>query len=104
MSQGKSSLRAKKYLRDDRILPELLSENLSNVPDDTLSDTESDSDRNSVTERKIVRPKKNYSDSERNSEESDSTSDVGATTWVKEDRTPNLGPFTGNTGGETNSM
>jgi hypothetical protein len=23
---------------------------------------------------------------------------MGATTWVKEDKTPNLGPFTGNPG------
>jgi hypothetical protein len=29
-------------------------------------------------------------------EESDNTSNTGATTWVKEDKTPNLGPFTGN--------
>jgi hypothetical protein len=34
-----------------------------------------------------VRPEKNYSDSETSSEESDTTSDVGATTWVKGDRT-----------------
>jgi hypothetical protein len=26
------------------------------------------------------------------------TSNAGATTWVKEDKTPNLGPFTGNPG------
>jgi hypothetical protein len=58
MSQGKSSLRAKKYLRDDWILPELLSNNLSDVPDDILSGTESDSDRDSVTERKILRQEK----------------------------------------------
>jgi hypothetical protein len=51
MSQGKSSLQAKKYLRD-QILPELLMDNLSDVHDDILSDTESDSDRNSVNERK----------------------------------------------------
>jgi hypothetical protein len=39
--------------------------------------------------------KKNYSDNETSSEESDSTSDARATMWVKEDRKPNLGPFTG---------
>jgi hypothetical protein len=48
----------KKYLRADRILPELLSDNLSDVPDDILNGTESDSDRDSVTERKIVRMEK----------------------------------------------
>jgi hypothetical protein len=31
-------------------------------------------------------------------EENDNTSNAGATTWVKEDKTPNLGPFTGNPG------
>jgi hypothetical protein len=49
------------------------------IPDDILSDTESDSDRDSVTERKIVWPDKNYSDSETSSEERDSTSDAEAT-------------------------
>jgi hypothetical protein len=38
------ALRAKIYLRDDRILPESLSDNLVDVPGDILSDTESDSD------------------------------------------------------------
>jgi hypothetical protein len=56
MLQGKISLQAKKYLRDEQILPELLLDNLSNVPDDILSDTESDSDWDSVTEKKIVQP------------------------------------------------
>jgi hypothetical protein len=56
-----------------------------------------------VTKRKIVRPEKYYSDSETSCEESDSTSDVGATTWVKEDRTPNLGPLL-EIRGETNSL
>jgi hypothetical protein len=42
--------------------------------------------------------RKKYSESETSSEESDNTSNVGATTWVKEDKTRNLGPFTGNPG------
>jgi hypothetical protein len=41
---------------------------------------------------------KKNSDSETSSEESDSTSDAGATMWVKEDRMPNLGFSTGNPG------
>jgi hypothetical protein len=36
--------------------------------------------------------------SETGSEGSDNISDVEATMWVKEDKTPNLGPFTGNPG------
>jgi hypothetical protein len=50
-----------------------------------------------VRETKIVREKK-YSESEMSFEESDNTSNVGATTWVKQDKTPNLGPLTGNPG------
>jgi hypothetical protein len=42
--------------------------------------------------------KKKYSESETSSEESDNKSNVGATMWVREDKTPNLGPFTGNPG------
>jgi hypothetical protein len=62
--------------------------------------SESESD-DSVRERKIVRPKQSYSESQTSSEKSDDsndTSNAGATTWVKEDKMPNLGPFTGNPG------
>jgi hypothetical protein len=41
---------------------------------------------------------KKYSESGTRSEESDNTSNEGATTWIKEGRTPNLGLFTGNPG------
>jgi hypothetical protein len=51
-----------------------------------------------VRETKIVPWEKKYSEGETRSEESNNTSNVGATTWVKEDKTPNLGPFTGNPG------
>jgi hypothetical protein len=81
---------------EEVILPELLSDNLSNGPDDICNYSQSDIDV-SVTEKNCVAGK-NYSDSETSYEESDSTSDAGATTWVKEGRTPNLGPFTGNSG------
>jgi hypothetical protein len=52
-------------------------------------------------ERKIVCPKLRYTESQTGSKESDDsndTSNAGATTWVKEDKMPNLGPFTGNPG------
>jgi hypothetical protein len=42
--------------------------------------------------------RKKYSESETSCEKSDNTSTAGATTRVKEDKTPNLGPFTGNPG------
>jgi hypothetical protein len=45
---------AKKFLMEDGILPELLSDNLSDVPEDIFSESECD---NSMRERKIVRPK-----------------------------------------------
>jgi hypothetical protein len=46
-----------------------------------------------------VHPEQSYSESYTSSKESDNsnnTSNAGAATWVKEDRMPNLGPFTGN--------
>jgi hypothetical protein len=54
-----------------------------------------------MREIKIVRPKQSYSQSQTGSEESDDSNDTSnaeATTWVKEDKTPNLGYFTGNPG------
>jgi hypothetical protein len=54
-----------------------------------------------VRERKMVCPKQSYSESQTSSKESDDGTDisnVGATTWVNEDKTPNSGRFTGNPG------
>jgi hypothetical protein len=85
---------------EDVILPELLSDNLYDVPEDSLVISGSDRDK-SVRERKIVCPKQSYSESQTSLEESDDsndTSNVWATTWVKEDKVPNLGPFTRNPG------
>jgi hypothetical protein len=48
--------------------------------------------------QKLCHEKKKYSERETSSEESNNTSNVGATTRVKEGKTPNLGPFTGNPG------
>jgi hypothetical protein len=64
MSQPHTSHRAKKYLKDDRILPELLSDSLSDVPDDISSESGSD---NTVCEIKIV-------DQEQSSSVTDETS------------------------------
>jgi hypothetical protein len=46
----------------------------------------------------VLQEKKKYSESETSSEESDNTSNAGATMQVNEDKTPNLGPYTGNPG------
>ena len=48
-----------------------------------------------------MHPLLSYSDSEQGANESDDddeTLDSGVSTWVKTDKTPNLGPFTGNPG------
>jgi len=52
-------------------------------------------------ENKIVHPLPSYSDSEQSTNESDDddkTLDPAVYPWVKTDKTPNLGPFTGNPG------
>jgi hypothetical protein len=54
-----------------------------------------------VRERKTVHLKQSYSESQTSFEESDDSNDTSnsrATTWVKEDKTSNLGPFTRNLG------
>jgi hypothetical protein len=81
------------------ILPELLSDNLYDVPEDNLVISESDND-DSMRERKIMRPKQSYSERQTRPDEHDdsnNTSNAGAIMWVKEDKTPNLGRSTGNT-------
>jgi hypothetical protein len=90
VSKGGSYYRAKKHSREDLILQELLSDNLSDVPEDIFQ-RKRFCDRN-----KNCAVRKKYSESGTSSKESDSTLNVGATTWVKEDKTLNLGPFTGN--------
>jgi hypothetical protein len=67
-----------------------LSDNLSDVPGDIFQRK-----RRFFEKQELCREKK-YSESETSSEENDNTSNAGSTTWVKEDRMPNVGPFTGN--------
>jgi hypothetical protein len=86
---------SKQYLREELILPELLSDNLSDVSEDIFSESDSD---DSVREINIVWPEHSENESSTSSEESDNTSNAWATTWVKEDKMPNLGHFTGNPG------
>jgi len=78
---------------------ELLADTLSDVPDDT--DSDSDSSIIGNRQNKIVQPLLSYSDSEQSANESDDddeTPDSAVSIWVKTDKTPNLGPFTGNPG------
>src|SRR5215475_6609202 len=91
-----------KYLTEDEISAELLADTLSDVPEDADSDSENDSDSFIIGNRqnKIVHPLPSYSDKEQSANESDDdeTLDSAVSTWVKTDKTPNLGPFTGNPG------
>src|SRR5215469_13599735 len=90
----------------DKIAAELLADTLSDVPEDTDSDSENDSESDSdcsfigIRKNKIVHPIPSYSESEsaNESDEDNETLDSAASTWVKTDKTPNLGPFTGNPG------
>ena len=92
-----------KYLTEDEISAEMLADTWSDVPDDADSDSENDSDSSIIGNRqnKIVHPLLSYSDSEQSANESDyddETLDSAVSTWVKTDKTPNLGQFTGNPG------
>ena len=89
------------YLTEDEISAELLADTLSDVPDNADSDSENDSDSSIIGNRqnKIVHPLPSYSDKEQSANESDDeTQDLAVSTWVKTDKTSNLGPFTGNPG------
>ena len=90
-----------KYLTDDEIPAELLADTLSDVPDDADSDSENDSDSSIIGDRqnKIVHPLPSYSEqSAKKRDDDDETLDSAVSTWVKTDKTPNLGPFTRNSG------
>ena len=81
----------------------MLADTLSDVSEDADCDSENDSDSSIIGNRqnKIVHPLPSYSDSEQRANEGDvdnETLDSAVSTWVKTDKTPNLGPFTGNPG------
>jgi hypothetical protein len=88
-----------KYLTEDEISAELLADTLSDVLDDADSDSENDSDSSVIGNRKnkIVHPLASYSDSEQSDDDYE-TLDSTVSTWVKTDKTPNLGSFTRNPG------
>jgi len=102
MMERRSSYK-EKYLTEDEISAELLADTLSDVLDDADSDSENDSGSSIIGNRqnKTVHPLPSYSDRDQSANESDDddeTLDSGVSTWVKTDKTPNLGPFTGNPG------
>ena len=99
MTERRSSY-VQEYLAEDEIAAELLADTLSDVPDNADSDSDSDSSFIGNRQNKIVHPLQSYSDSEQSANESDDddTLDLAVSTWVKTDKTPNLGPFTGNPG------
>ena len=79
------------YLAEDEIAVELLADTLSDVPDNADSDSGSSIIGN--RQNKIVHPLPSYSDSEQsaNGNDGDDTLDTAVSTWVKTDKTPNLG-------------
>ena len=103
MTERGSSSYKEKYLTENEISAELLADTLSDVPEDADSDNENDSDSSIIVNRqnKTVHPLLSYNDSEQCANEGDDdneTLDSAVSTWVKTDKTPNLGPFTGNPG------
>jgi len=77
----RSSSYKEKYLTEDDISAELLADILSDVPDDADSDSENESEQ-----------------SANEIDDHDETLDSAVSTWVKTDKTPNLGPYTRNPG------
>ena len=79
----------------------MLADTLSDIPDDADSDSENDSDSSIIGNRqnKIVHPLPSYGEQSANESDDDNeTLGSAVSTWVKTDKTPNLGPFTGNPG------
>ena len=98
---GRSSY-DEKHLTEDEISAELLVDKLSDVPEDADSDSENGSD-SSITgnkQNKIVHPLRVKEKVKKSANESDEdeTLDSAVSTWVKKNKTPNLGPFTGKPG------
>jgi hypothetical protein len=78
----------------------LLADTLSDVSVDADSDSENHSDSSVIGNRKnkIVHPLASYSDSEQNAHKSDEDNETlysTVSTWIKTDKSPNLGQFTG---------
>jgi hypothetical protein len=78
---GRGSLYEEKCLTGDNISAELLADTLFDVPDDadSGSDNENEQSANQIND-------------------DDETLDSEVSTWVKRDKTPNLGQFSGNPG------
>jgi hypothetical protein len=73
-------------LRDEEIVADLMSDNLSDVPKDIYSESDGASDTEGKI-KNVPRGSECNSDSEISSDES--TSYVGATNWGANDETPN---------------
>jgi hypothetical protein len=100
VSQAENCHRAKTFLTEELILPELVSDNLSDVPMIFLIIARVIA----MFLRKIVRPKKKYSDSETSSEESDSTSKCRGNHVGERRHNAKFRTFYWKSRGETNSM
>jgi hypothetical protein len=96
MAHQRKRLRKEDSLLVEEIISDLISDNLSDVPADTFSVSDSEIESESDTQRKNVTSERETCSE--GSDDSASTSNAGATMWVKVDKTPTLGQFTGNPG------
>jgi hypothetical protein len=99
MAHEQKHLRKKDSLHMEEIISDLISDNLSDVPADTFSASDSERESESDTKKKNVASERQWESGSEGSDDSASTSNAGATTWVKINKAPILGQFTGNPGG-----
>jgi hypothetical protein len=94
VSRGGSYYWAQKHIREDLILPELLSDSLFHVPYDIFQWKWRFCERN----KNCATRRKNTVKVKQAQGKWQYFKNVGATIWVNEDKMPNLGPSTGNPG------
>jgi hypothetical protein len=90
------SIKTKQSLREQEI-SDLFSNELSDMPSDTYSDSDTDSEHD---KKIIILVTESESETESSADESGDSNNVGATTWVKLDKIPTLGQFSGTPGVE----
>jgi DNA-directed RNA polymerase alpha subunit len=98
MDQGRKRLKTKQSLREHDI-SDLFSDELSDVPSYIFSDcdTVSGDDKKKII---LATESESECETESSTDESGDSNNAGATTWVKLDKTPTLGQFSGTPGVE----
>jgi hypothetical protein len=94
MAQGRKHLMTKQSL-GEQVICDLFSDELSDVPSDVFSysDTNSGDDK----EKRFLATE-SESETENSADKTGDSNNAGATTWVKLDKTPALGQFSGTPG------